>query len=305
MGSYFKFLVMLFCFSCTAQAQFPVNVDAVRKSVVFIFAPDAEGHVNKAAPMATAFIVEVPRKSDPKRAYRLLVTARHVLDPVWASCPPHHNPTRVFLRLNKINFNPGSDDEGTAYVPLSLVYSGKNKNVFTNVDDSVDAVVVALDPKVVTPDEYDLIAIGVYDFATPEEIKALDSGTEVVSAGLLPLFPGSRRNYPIFKFGHISAVPQERIQVPCAPGEPPNLLRLWFMALNLVQGNSGSPVISVPERFSDHRAALLGLQSTSVEGSDVAGMTPVHFIFEIIESMADIMKDANLYRGSLPQEKKP
>jgi hypothetical protein len=47
---------------------------------------------------------------------------------------------------------------------------------------------------------------------------------------------------------------------------------------------------------------LLGLQSISFSGSDVAGMTSARFIFEIIESMS--IGDADLHRGAVEQKQK-
>jgi hypothetical protein len=289
-------MLLAFCSSVTAQVF--VGYEPVRKSVVFLYGADAAGEVDKSATLATGFIVGIPLKSQPSDVALLLVTARHVVDPVWASCPPHRNPSRIFVRFNKANFDPASADSGVDYMPVSLVPDGPHKTVFTDPDSSIDAVVI-IPPMSLSRDKFDFAEISSDRFATPDEIKQLDSGIEIVSAGLLPAFPGIRRNYPIFKFGRISTKPGERIQVACAPGEPPMLLRLWFIAANLVAGNSGSPVLSMPRMNSADRAALIGLQSTSFTGSDVAGITPVQYIYEILDSMK--LPDWNLQQGNPKQ----
>lgn len=80
-------------------------------------------------------------------------------------------------------------------------------------------------------------------------------------------------------------------------------LSVWFIAINLIGGNSGSPIVSVPRMFSGDRALLVGLQSMTIEGSDISGMTPSDRIFEIIEKLN--LPDADLYRGPERKVAKP
>ena len=66
-----------------------------------------------------------------------------------------------------------------------------------------------------------------------------------------------------------------------------------MIAASLVPGNSGSPIFFVPVGFGGvrfggmGRASLIGIQSTSFLGSDIAGMAPIQFLI-------DSMKAANL-----------
>src|SRR5437870_4084355 len=62
--------------SSSAQSQYPVRLDIVNKSVVFLYGTDAVGQVNTSSPVATGFIAMVPSKTLPGRGYPLLVTAR-------------------------------------------------------------------------------------------------------------------------------------------------------------------------------------------------------------------------------------
>jgi hypothetical protein len=277
----------------------------VQKTIVFIYGADAHGHENTSSPLATGFFVGVPNKDDQSHGVLLLITARHVVDPVWGGCATL-NPSRLFMRLNTQDFNPSKDDTGVDYLQMDLIMTGPKRNVFTSVDPSVDAAVFLL-PESTRKElkKFDFSDIGLPNFATRDEAKALNSGAEVVSAGLLPDFPGVRRNYPIMKFGHISIKPQERVRVHCGPGAAllSNPLWLWFIAANLVGGNSGSPILFAPKLFTGGRATLIGLQSTSWEGADIAGMTPIEDIYEIIEAME--LSNADLYRGPPRETKKP
>jgi hypothetical protein len=241
-------LVLIFAAALLATATINLPTENVKRSIVFIYADNGNGQPNTANPLATGFFVQIPLKSNPEQSYYLLVTARHVLDPQWAGCPPHQNPIRIFLRLNRKIFNPVGESDGVGYLPVSLRNDSGTKTFATDPDDSVDAAVIPVNARTVAA-EYEIDGVPISLFPTDEEAETLKKsgiGEEILSAGLLPTFPGVRRNYPFFKFGNISNIPDERIEVPCAPGEPPRLLRLWFIAANLVPGNSGSPIFLVP-----------------------------------------------------------
>jgi len=86
----------------SAQASININVKAVEKTVVFLYAADSSGTaVDGNRPIGTGFLVEIPLLSDAKRSYRVLVTARHIVDTVWAKCPMLINPSAIYARLNK------------------------------------------------------------------------------------------------------------------------------------------------------------------------------------------------------------
>jgi hypothetical protein len=128
-----------------------------------------------------------------------------------------------------------------------------------------------------------------------------------MSAGLLPALPGIKRNYPVFKFGQISNIPAVDIETRCAPQQPTFFVRVWLIAANLIPGNSGSPIFHVPLGGSGisiggTRPMLLGVQSISVMGADIAGMTPINFVYDLLLKME--FPDADFHRGpSLPQPK--
>ena len=54
---------------------------------------------------------------------------------------------------------------------------------------------------------YEIDGVPISLFPTDEEAETLKKsgiGEEILSAGLLPTFPGVRRNYPFFKFGNMT-----------------------------------------------------------------------------------------------------
>ena len=263
-----------------------INVENVQKSVVFLYAADASG---KIVPAGTGFIVDVPITSQPGQVYKLLVTARHMVDPEWSGCPV---PPKLFLHVNEKNFDPKKQEVGTVDLDLTGEVNA-GKQWFVNPDNEVDAAVAALNGKML--DEYDTGAVPIFLFPTDEELKTFKAGDEVVSAGLLAGASGKKRNYPISKYGRVSSVPEESIDAPkCGQRPSSHSLKLWFIAASLVEGNSGSPIYFSPPLLSNRRPVLLGVQSMSFIPWDVAGMTPVRYVYEIIESLK--LKDANLTR---------
>lgn len=226
----------------------------------------------------------------------MLVTARHIVDPQWAQCPGQ-NPAKIFLRLNTKNYDPTTDSSGVDFLGVDLA---KASRAIWNHDPSDDNVDVALVPVNVSElGKFDWGAIKISEFATDDELKARASSDPVASVGLVPAYPGVKRNYPVLKLGYISNEPDELVSVQCVPNGVNRLLRVWLLSINLVPGNSGAPILYVPEGSNGlsfgGRVNVIGLQSMSFLGSDVAGMTPSRYIFESIRSLN--LPDADLYRG--------
>jgi hypothetical protein len=273
------------------SASININVDAVQKTVVFLYAATASGDaVDSNHPIGTGFFVEIPLKSDPKHAYRVLVTARHMVDPTWAKCPTSINPTAIYARLNKKAYDPNSDKTGVDFIRIDLQKDGKPTWVH-HKDDDVDAAVV---PAQVDDTVFDTTTVPITFFPTDEEIKSQSIGDLVMSAGLLPGLQGKSRNYPIFKFGQISSIPAEDVETHCANGSPAFSVKVWLIAANLVPGNSGSPIFHVPLGGSGvvlggTRAMLLGVQSISdIAKNSIESMMDYSFLvsFTIIVSVA-------------------
>jgi hypothetical protein len=172
-------------------------------------------------------------------------------------------------------------------------------------DAQVDVAITILNPK--SFESYDTGAIPLSAFATAEELRGLAVGNFVVSAGLIPGASGKNRNYPIFKFGYVSSIPDEPIDASCASGGQTQPRKVWLVAANLVPGNSGSPIFVVPAGangilLGGGRAMLVGLQSISLLLADISGMTQAEYIFDVVRKLN--LNDADLYRGGTDNKPK-
>jgi len=284
----------------------PINTDVVKKAVVFLYATTSAGQPDTSKELATGFLIEIPKKNDPSQSYVALVTARHVVDPMWA-CVGTEIPKLIYARVNRKQYDASRDASGVEFLPIPLVVDGKA--VWTkHSTDTVDAVLVPVAASKFL--ENDIAVIKVREFGTSTEIKGVGIGDEIISAGLVPGLSGKKRNYPFFKFGRVSNIPDEQGFIPCHGDTKP--LEYWYIAATLIGGNSGSPifflppgnaVISFARSTTPTRTFLLGLQSMSLQAGEIAGMTPVERIFEIIESLK--LPDADLFRGPLPNPPPP
>ena len=280
-----------------ANASININTETVARTVVFLYSADRDGEVVKTKPIGTGFLVSVPTLNG-KRSYLFLVTARHIVEPQWDYCPLA-NPSRIYARLNLSSFDAQTGATGVGYEKIDLIRDG-HRRFFINKDEMVDAAVVLLDPQPFDSGKYSSLFLPIGIFATQDEVKKIGIGEPVASAGLIPGRSGERRNYPFFKFGQVSNIPEEPIWTGCEPGMPElRLSRVWFIAINLIPGTSGSPVFYVPPGSggvligtSIDRPVLLGVQSNSIVSADIAGMTPVHYLFEIFQELG--LQDADL-----------
>jgi len=133
-------------------------------------------------------------------------------------------------------------------------------------------------------------------------VRRIGTGSQVISAGLLLGASGTKRNFPVFKFGYVSTIPSEKIAVSCCPQCEAKPYTEWLIAASLVPGNSGSPIVYVPPGapgigLVGERAFLLGVQSISFIGSDVAGMAPIQVLLDTMRSKLDL-KNADFSVGS-------
>jgi len=234
-------LLLLLSILCPLMwADTTLDTETVKKIVVFLYSPNSDGtNADVAQSLGTGFFVAVFVKNDPLRGSLLLVTARHMIEPNWAACSPEPQPQpdrRIYIRLNNKQYDSEKDSTGVSYLPVDLVKNGA-KQYFVSDDSKVDAAVISLGwgdwGKM--QEKYDFVPLRLSLFASPDEIPKFKIGDSVASAGLVPGRSGERRNYPFFKFGEISNIPDEPFKVGC------RLVRVWYIAANLINGNSGSP----------------------------------------------------------------
>ena len=176
-------------------------------------------------PTGTAFFVGVLDSTNPELSYTYLVAAKHVLyDEKTKSFIP-----RIFTRLNKRG-------GGILRGEIPLVTDGKEKTIYFHSEPTVDLAVIQhgwpksdiIDGKVF-PEKL------ISDKASLKTLH-IEEGTEVFFTGLFTQHIGAKRNYPIFRFGHLALVTEEKFNW---NGQ---LTELYLMESGSYGGNSGSPV---------------------------------------------------------------
>jgi hypothetical protein len=198
----------------------PIPTD-IKKVVVFIYYPD---NPTNASPDGTGFLVTVPAVNDTNIAFGYLVTARHVLRPSTNNWLPG-----VFVRLNQ-------RDGTSIQIPLPLVTSGPNKNVFTHDDPTVDIAVVPFFPQPFT--NFDCLFLPVKLVTSEADFKSLNihEGSDVFFTGMFIPHLGEKRNTPIARFGKVALMTDEKNDWVFGKTD------LYLMEANSFPGNSGSPV---------------------------------------------------------------
>jgi hypothetical protein len=269
----------------------PFNVGIVKKSIVFLYYPRG-----KEFEVGTGFLVDIPAKDDPTSSFIAIVTARHIVDPKWDGCS-WANPQEIYARVNVKNFKAGQKEDGTDDVPLGLVNAGKNV-WYASPNERVDVAVIPVGSTHVEQLLHnDVRFIPVADFATKAETEnyKVGIGDQIVTAGLVPALLDAQRNYPAFKFGRISSIPDEPINMKCTQADKAQLRDVWLLAGNFVGGNSGSPVYLLPPQPSAlHRVMLIGILAGAIPDVDLGQMVPSEYVFDVIQAH---YPTANLYRG--------
>lgn len=275
------------------SSSMPFNVGTVLKSVVFLYYPTDAG-----MEVGTGFLVELPSKAANGEPSVVVVTARHIVDPKWAGCKIA-DPVVIHARVNTKNFVLGETKEDDAVDVVDLTLGpATDRHWYAHPNDRIDVGVIPVSAQHVAQFERnDTRFIPVADFATAAETEhyKVGIGDQIVTAGLVPALLGTERNYPAFKFGHISNIPQEPLNMACTKGDKPLPRDVWLLAGNYVGGNSGSPVFLLPPAPSaEHRVMLIGIIAGSIPDVDLGQMVPSEYVFDILQAH---YPNANLFRG--------
>lgn len=198
--------------------------DDIEKSIIFIFT-EINGEM---MPLGTGFFTAVfDSINDKSIFFPYLVTAKHVL------LDSKKNFFKTFyLRLNTI-------DGHCEYVYASMSDSS-NSFIKTHHDPIVDIVVLPVAE--LDHQKYQIKYIPVDWILTREAILELpvSEGDEVFFLGLLAHFYGQSRNYPVYRFGNVSLISQEKI--PWRTTNVTEMHELLLIESHSIGGNSGSPV---------------------------------------------------------------
>jgi hypothetical protein len=210
-------------------------LNQVKKCVTFIFVEKPTGLVN---PIGTGFFVGIKLEGDYHAVY--LVTAKHVL---WKSSTDEFYE-KVLLRLNT---KKGSVE----YIELDL----SKHRVLTHPDKGVDLAATVLYP---SQDHFDYLYI-LQDYFTNSDIlnqKNIREGSKAFFAGLLANFHyGKQRNYPVLRFGYISLLTEEKIEIKKSPATDSTIQgHFYLVECQSLGGFSGSPVFFERDRITRERA---------------------------------------------------
>ncbi len=195
----------------------------VKTVVAFVFAPGlAEGQLK---PWGTAFFVGVKDPKHEDRSFVYLVTAKHVLQ---AEDRKSWLP-KVFVRLN----TRAGDSQ---FVTVPLVLSGAGQTVFLHPKDS--AADVAVIPALPDEKRFDFKFLPEQFLTSKEDFAGLGivEGSEVFFTGLFSPHVGTRRNYPVVRFGRVALITDEKIKFGDQEAD------LYLVETGSYGGNSGAPV---------------------------------------------------------------
>jgi hypothetical protein len=210
---------IFFGWGTVVAAPIPPEVKTV---VAFVFVPGKQP--GKAVPYGTAFFVGVKDPKNSERTFVYLVTAKHVLqNPDHKSWLP-----KILLRLN-------TKDGGAEAVEVPVSLTGTNKTVFQHPDPSVD---IAIIPALPDQNKFDFKVLPEDMITTEKDFKDLKitEGSEVFFTGLFSPYVGTRRNYPVVRFGRVSLITDEKIKFIDQEAQ------LYLIESGSYGGNSGSPV---------------------------------------------------------------
>jgi Trypsin-like peptidase domain len=227
----------------------------IAKTVTFIFLADTNGVllVRNNAPVAngTGFFVLVENENGPG-GYGYLVTAKHVLRDEKGNYFP-----RVFVRIN-------DKKGGSQFVSVDLVSSGEHQNLFVHKDPTVDIAVIP-----VLPDQhlFDFLAIPTALIKSKEDFKksTIAAGSDVFFVGLFVAHYGDKVNTPIFRFGRVAMITDDRITWN-EPPKPVELAELYLLETMSFGGNSGSPVFFTQGADRTPGSIILGPPEITLAG---------------------------------------
>jgi len=186
-----------------------------RECVVFLSQKDSSGqHI----PKGTAFIIGDPLKESGEPENVHLVTARHVVEAARATGAP------LYVR--------GSSESGGIVTSEQLDFDS------WHISDITD-VAVYPDPPL---DEFSGTCLPLKIFATSDYLQKhrVGLGDDVCFVGLFSEHAGSAHIEPIARFGNISMMPREPVEIESADGTRPKVMA-YLVEARSWGGQSGSP----------------------------------------------------------------
>lgn len=237
-------------------------------------------------PIGTCFTVGVRAAAPLKGHFRYVVTAKHVVQK-----PDGSFPTTLVLRANR-------SEGGSTYLFTPLNETNSILKIYTHSDPAIDLAVIPI----LRAEGLRLNFLGDEFIAAEESIKTLSirQGDEMFFLGLFTPFPGANENIPIYRFGRLSMLTNEKI--PWSPELPQNL---YLMETQVFGGNSGAPVFfyfderrnpggtkillaGVVKGFfrdwSEIKVVNTKLTPIAPENNGIAAVVPAHYLKDILYS---------------------
>lgn len=262
-------------------ALFGQSFSAFKDATAFVYKKDSLGNP---VPAGTCFLIAKYVTNDTSRFYTFFVTAKHVLQDKDGSLLKE-----FYIRMN-------TKDSNSRFIYYKIDTSEKNRSVFFHKDSSVDLAVFLYSPK---KDDYNYKVIPesfIPDRASFKKFN-IEEGSEAFFAGLFVPYAGDHKIFPIFRFGHISLVTDEKIMW---VGEKREMILLEISSYG---GNSGAPVyVKLQQQDGSIRVILLGILSgtfrdiadiaiiqtnstpVALYNNGISGVVPAYFLNEIIFS---------------------
>ena len=266
----------------------------IPESVFFVFKDSPEPNTQRTLPIATSFVVSVPNM-DHRTLARFLVTARHVVDPIWAHCADT-NPSSIEIRLNRRT-------GGVGYERISLETSHFPQFI-TPADEVSDLAIIRLDRALIPNLEaYKFMDVPFHLLPTASDLQTISTEQEITTAGLPFQALPEAGSYPVSHAGMLSRISSEAVNTRCGQSFDLKALHLWFIRGGVPRGFSGAPVYTSMSRTHGRSQTpiLLGIQAMAWPDKGVAGITPAAVLGDLIQhALNNSKQQMDFYRGPNP-----
>ncbi len=263
-----KNLLIIFLFICNLSIGQGIPTE-IKKVVGFIYAKNDKGEIK---PNGTGFFVGIS-DSISKKTFVYLVTAKHVLK------KQNSFLDTIYVRLNK-------RDSLSEIRNIPLSFNGINKNIFVHNDKTVDIAVIPITPD---PSIFDYLSLPANMLSNKKSFKELDirEGSNVFFTGMFTPFLGSKRIFPIVRFGRVALITDEKI-----PWDN-EMTNLYLVESSSYGGNSGSPVFFYLGADRGDGNLIVGTPELKLAGI-MKGYFGESSPIKIIETQKILVSDRNL-----------
>ena len=253
------------------------SISKIKKCISFIYSVDDTQHL---AILGTGFYVLVTT-DDGSGDVCYFVTAKHVIQDKNGKILEN-----IVLRQNSVD----------GHIVYNIITLNPDL-IFIHNDPDVDLVVFPTPPDTDSIDFLGIPSVLIPSKDTIHDI-CIREGDDVFFAGLFDLFLGDEKNHPIFRFGKMALMTDEKIK--WDDGKKPVIdVHLHLLDCDVDPGNSGSPTFFNlnPRRepgqadSNPFRISLAGVVKGGI-GRTISAITPAYQLREIL-FREDVVKNRN------------